>query len=232
MVVTIDSTSRDQYSNTAHISKPRARPSWCLPVSQSVCVCLSVCVFVFLRVCVFVCVFLVGGWLASSLGWPGSFAWLAGWHNFSLDTSPSKAPPVSLSVFVLIGFVFLFSYPGPLLSGFYTPIEDLFYPVKAGAESNYVFRFIFVKFQTPKSSTLIALMDLRVWITRHVVNSLAEDSAAVLCHTLYAVRTTNTAALADIGITTSQLSFYLKLHVGGMWLSFVTFFSNLENYKL
>ena len=55
------------------------------------------------------------------------------------------------------------------------------------------------------------------------MNSLAEDSAAVLCHTLYAVRTTSTAALADIGITTSQLSFYLKLHVGGMWLSFVMF---------
>ena len=181
--------------------------------SQSVCLCQSACLFVFLSFCVSVflfCIFLVGGWLA-------------GWHNFSLDTSPSKALPVSLSVFVLSGFVFLFSYPGPLLSGFYTPIEDLFYPVKAGAESNYVFRFIFVKFQTPKSSTLIALMDLRVWITRHVVNSLAEDSAAVLCQTLYAVRTTSTVALADIGITTSQFSFYLKLHVGGMWLSFVTF---------
>lgn len=55
-------------------------------------------------------------------------------------------------------------------------------------------------------------MDLIVLITRHVVNSLTEkDTAAVLIHTLCAVRTTSIAALLDIGKTTSQLSCYLNL---------------------
>lgn len=147
------------------------------------------------------------GWLVgTSLFWTRDRHWQRLFLYLSLYSSVLFSFSVTLAPSNLY---FFYSYRRFVLSS------------ESGCRNQLGFRFIFVKFQTPKSSTLIALMDLRVWITRHVVNSLTDHSAAVLCHTLCAVRTTSTAALLDIGITTPQLSCYLKCHVGGMWLSYI-----------
>lgn len=168
----------------------------------------------------------VSGWLVGSLASSLGRTWLiclVGWLAQVYSGHETVIGNVCFSICLCTRrYCFLFQLPWPLqIYIFFYSYRRFVLSSESGCRNQLGFRFIFVKFQTPKSSTLIALMDLRVWITRHVVNSLADHSAAVLCHTLCAVRTTSTAALLDIGITTPQLSCYLKCHVGGMWLSYI-----------
>ena len=71
----------------------------------------------------------------------------------------------------------------------------------------------------PNTSTFIALMGVPVWITKLAVSCLMETMVAVLFQKQSAVQTTNTAALLDIGNTTSQFFQLFPIHLVFLYLS-------------